>query len=127
MGPALPKKSRFFCPMKIKSTNCIYLFIYLFVLVGLKLIVVGKFLQMLMPAAGCKVIEMLEKWKGMLSKCGEVEIEVSEWFKMLTQDIVAQTAFGSSYQQGKAIFRLQAQQMQLTSEALQKVFIPGYR
>nr|GLL45253.1 cytochrome P450 734A1-like [Ipomoea trifida] len=76
---------------------------------------------------GCKVIEMLEKWTDMLSKCGEVEIEVSECFKMLTQDIVAQTAFGSSYEQGKAIFSLQAQQMLLTSEALQKVFIPGYR
>ncbi|XP_031098677.1 cytochrome P450 734A1-like [Ipomoea triloba] len=84
-------------------------------------------LKMLMPILGCKVIEMLEKWTDMLSKCGEVEIEVSECFKMLTQDIVAQTAFGSSYEQGKAIFSLQAQQMLLTSEALQKVFIPGYR
>lgn len=76
--------------------------------------------------AASKVVEMLDKWVG-LSKVGEVEIEVSEWFQTLTEDIVAQTAFGHSYEDGKAIFRLQAQQMVLASEAFQKVFIPGYR
>lgn len=81
---------------------------------------------MLVPGAASKVIEMLEKLTPNL-KNGEIEIEVSEWFQTLTEDIVAQTAFGHSYEQGKAIFRLQAQQMVLASEAFQKVFIPGYR
>ncbi|XP_060209768.1 cytochrome P450 734A1-like [Lycium barbarum] len=82
-------------------------------------------LKLLIPGAASKVIEMLEKLPN--SKNGEIEIEVSEWFQTLTEDIVAQTAFGSSYEQGKAVFRLQAQQMVLASEAFQKVFIPGYR
>nr|AIC74459.1 Cytochrome P450 CYPIV [Withania somnifera] len=83
-------------------------------------------LKLLIPGAACKVIEMLEKLTPN-SKNGGIEIEVSEWFQILTEDIVAQTAFGHSYEQGKAIFRLQAQQMVLASEAFQKVFIPGYR
>ncbi|CAN4094346.1 unnamed protein product [Withania somnifera] len=83
-------------------------------------------LKLLIPGAASKVIEMLEKLTPD-SKNGEIEIEVSEWFQILTEDIVAQTAFGHSYEQGKAIFRLQAQQMVLASEAFQKVFIPGYR
>ncbi|KAH0710008.1 hypothetical protein KY284_011435 [Solanum tuberosum] len=83
-------------------------------------------LKLLVPGAARKVIEMLDKLTPNL-KNGEIEIEVSEWFQTLTEDIVAQTAFGHSYEQGKAIFRLQAQQMVLASEAFQKVFIPGYR
>ncbi|CAK9147147.1 unnamed protein product [Ilex paraguariensis] len=83
-------------------------------------------LKLLMPVAARSVIEMLEKWSAM-SDSGEVEIEVCEWFQNLTEDIVNRTTFGRSYEEGKAIFRLQAQQMVLASEAFQKVFIPGYR
>ena len=72
------------------------------------------------------VVEMLEKWSAMGVK-GEVEIEVSEWFQTLTEDVITRTAFGSSYEDGKAIFKLQAQQMDLAADAFQKVFIPGYR
>jgi len=72
------------------------------------------------------VVEMLEKWSAMGEK-GEVEIEVSEWFQSLTEDVITRTAFGSSYEDGKAIFRLQGQQMDLAADAFQKVFIPGYR
>lgn len=73
------------------------------------------------------VVEMLEKWSAMGGEKGEVEIEVSEWFQTLTEDVITRTAFGSSYEDGKAIFRLQAQQMVLAADAFQKVFIPGYR
>jgi len=72
------------------------------------------------------VVEMLEKWKTEAEK-GEVEIEVSECFQTLTEDVVTRTAFGSSYEDGKAVFRLQAQQMELAADAFQKVFIPGSR
>lgn len=76
------------------------------------------------------VVEMLEKWSArmlLVEKSDEVEIEVSEWFQTLTEDVITRTAFGSSYEDGKAIFRLQAQQMLLAADAFQKVFIPGYR
>lgn len=73
------------------------------------------------------VVEMLDNWSAMLSNSGEVEIEVSECFQTLTEEVITRTAFGSSYEDGKAIFRLQAQQMVLASDAFQKVFVPGYR
>lgn len=73
------------------------------------------------------VVEMLDKWWAMGDEKGEVDIEVSEWFQTLTEDVITRTAFGSSYEDGKAIFRLQAQQMVLAADAFQKVFIPGYR
>lgn len=69
---------------------------------------------------------MLDKWSAM-SDSGEVEIEVSDWYQTLTEDVITRMAFGSSYDDGKAIFRLQAQQMELAAAAYQKVFIPGYR
>ncbi|KAI4344087.1 hypothetical protein L6164_011358 [Bauhinia variegata] len=85
-------------------------------------------LKLLMPVMATSVLDMLEKWRAMSEKeSGEVEIEVSEWFQTLTEDVITRTAFGSSYQDGKAIFRLQAQQMLLAADAFQKVFIPGYR
>ncbi|XAR53281.1 hypothetical protein NMG60_11021777 [Bertholletia excelsa] len=84
-------------------------------------------LKLLIPVSARGVIDMSEKWMAKSGSSDEVEIEVSEWFQNLTDDIITRTAFGCSCADGKAIFRLQAQQMALTSEAFQKVFIPGYR
>lgn len=81
----------------------------------------------MVPVVTTSVVNMLEKWEAMSSKSGEVEVEVSEWFQALTEDIITRAAFGISYEEGKAIFKLQAQQMVLAAEAFQKVFIPGYR
>lgn len=85
------------------------------------------YIQLLIPVMAKSLVEMLEKWSLTMSKSGEVEIEVSEWFQTLTEDVITRTAFGTSYEDGKTIFTLQAQQMVLAAEAFQKVFIPGYR
>ncbi|KAL3745083.1 hypothetical protein ACJRO7_014226 [Eucalyptus globulus] len=84
-------------------------------------------LKLLVPVVASSVTSMLEKWEVLMSKSGEVEIEVSEWLQNLTEDIITRTAFGISYEDGKAIFRLQARQMVLAADVFQKVFIPGYR
>ncbi|TQD90507.1 hypothetical protein C1H46_023945 [Malus baccata] len=83
-------------------------------------------LKLLIPVMATSIVDMMEKWS-VMSSSGEVEIEVSEWFQNLTEDIITRTAFGSSYEDGKAVFRLQAQQMAFVTEAFQKVSIPGYR
>lgn len=87
----------------------------------------------MIPVMGKSVMDMLEKWSAKTKKSGksddndEVEIEVSEWFQRLSEEVITRTMFGSSYEDGKAIFALQAQQMLLASQAFEKVFIPGYR
>ncbi|KAI4376652.1 hypothetical protein MLD38_014390 [Melastoma candidum] len=83
-------------------------------------------LKMLVPVVANSVTAMLDQWEGMMSESGEVEIEVSEWYQNLTEDVITRAGFGTSYRDGKAIFRLQAKQMVLAAEAFQKVFVPGY-
>ncbi|XP_010541892.1 PREDICTED: cytochrome P450 734A1-like [Tarenaya hassleriana] len=84
-------------------------------------------LKLLVPVVAKSVTDMVEKWSDTLSESGEIEIDVYEWFQILTEDVITRAAFGSSYEDGRAIFRLQAQQMLLCAEAFQKVFVPGYR
>lgn len=84
-------------------------------------------LKALIPVMAKSVVEMLDSWSAKLSDSGKVEIEVSECFQTLTEEVITRAAFGSSYEDGKAIFRLQTQQMVLASDAFQKVFVPGYR
>lgn len=93
--------------------NLIHLFIF-------------QYTQLLVPVVAKSVTDMLEQWST-VSNSDEVEIEVSEWFQTLTEEVITRTAFGSSYEDGKAIFRLQAQQMVLAAVAFQRVLIPGYR
>ncbi|XVF49277.1 hypothetical protein PTKIN_Ptkin03bG0255700 [Pterospermum kingtungense] len=83
-------------------------------------------LKLLVPVVAQRVSDMLDKWSAMSSGSGEIEIEVCEWFQTLTEDVITRTVFGCSYEDGKAIFGLQAQQMVLAAQAFQKVYIPGY-
>ncbi|CAN1120264.1 Cytochrome P450 734A1 [Linum perenne] len=84
-------------------------------------------LKLLVPVVGESVTGMLDMWDHTLSESGEVEVEVSEWYQTLTEDVITRTVFGISYEDGKAIFRLQSNQILLAAESFQKVFIPGYR
>ncbi|XP_078174800.1 cytochrome P450 734A6-like [Carex rostrata] len=86
-------------------------------------------LKLLVPYIGKTIKDMVDKWSDMCdtSSCGEVEIDVSEWLQIVTEDAITRTAFGRSYEDGKAVFQLQTQLMAFASEAFRKVFIPGYR
>ncbi|KAL0415316.1 UNVERIFIED_CONTAM: cytochrome [Sesamum latifolium] len=84
-------------------------------------------LKLMIPMMGKSMEEAVGKWSEEMSKAGKVEIEVWEWFQNLVEDVITRATFGSSYEDGKAIFQLQSQQMLHATEAYQKVFIPGYR
>jgi len=70
---------------------------------------------------------MIKKWEGMLSLEGSCEIDVWPSIQNLASDVIARTAFGSSYEEGIKIFQLQKEQAELTLEILMKVYIPGWR
>jgi cytochrome P450 len=69
---------------------------------------------------------MLEEWSKLVLS-GEKEVDVRHEFRKLTADVIARTAFGSNYAEGKHIFNLQSQQMVLAAELLYSFYIPGFR
>ncbi|XP_055831050.1 cytochrome P450 734A1-like [Solanum dulcamara] len=84
-------------------------------------------LKLMIPMMGKSMKDMLNKWSSKMSNDGKVEIEVSEWFLRLSEDVITHTVFGSSYEDGKTIFELQTQQLAYATKAFQQVFIPGFR
>ncbi|XP_042398487.1 cytochrome P450 734A6-like [Zingiber officinale] len=81
-------------------------------------------LKLLIPFIGKTALSMVEK---LPTSSEEVEIDVSEWFQTVTEDAITRAAFGRSFDDGKAVFKLQTQQMAFAAEAFRNVFIPGYR
>ncbi|KAK6152583.1 hypothetical protein DH2020_012222 [Rehmannia glutinosa] len=84
-------------------------------------------LKVMIPMMAKSMEEALMKWSEKMSNIGKVEIEVSDWFQNLVEDVITRATFGSSYEAGRAIFQLQAEQIVHAAEAYHKVYIPGYR
>uniref|UniRef100_A0A0D6QRY3 Cytochrome P450 n=1 Tax=Araucaria cunninghamii TaxID=56994 RepID=A0A0D6QRY3_ARACU len=85
-----------------------------------------ELLKGMIPTMMKSSANMLEQWSKLVMS-GASEIEVLNEFRNLTADVIARTAFGSSYADGDHIFNMQAKQMVLTSELFGSVYIPGFR
>jgi cytochrome P450 len=83
-------------------------------------------LKSMVPVVVASATYLLDKWNEAVDS-GEKEIEVFNEFRNLTADVIARTAFGSSYMEGKHIFDLQTEQAILVVESFRNFFIPGYR
>eukprot|EP01018_Ginkgo_biloba_P017167 Gb_41653 [translate_table: standard] len=84
-------------------------------------------LKSMVPTVVTSAQTMLDKWMRAVTS-GQKEIEAVNEFRCLTADIIARTAFGSSYVEGKHIFDLQAKQAMLAAESFRKFnVIPGFR
>lgn len=71
-------------------------------------------------------LRMLEEWK--IQNIGEevmIRMEINKDYRRLISDIIATTAFGSSYEEGIELFRSQSELEEYFFASLTSVFIPG--
>ncbi|XP_070038046.1 cytochrome P450 CYP72A219-like [Nicotiana tomentosiformis] len=83
-------------------------------------------LKHMLPAFQVTASEMLSKWEKVVSTEG-TEIDVWPYLQTLTSDAISRTAFGSSYEEGRKIFELQKEQLELLLQIARSLYIPGWR
>ena len=73
------------------------------------------------------IVSMLDEWGRQADANADKSqtIEVNGEFRKLTADIVAHTAFGSSYAQGKEAFEAQKELQRYCAASVLDVLIPG--
>lgn len=84
-------------------------------------------LQRMLPAFSSCCSELMSRWQNLVDSKGLCELDVWPELQKLTGDVISRAAFGSSYEDGRHIFQLQAEQAELFLHALNSSYIPGYR
>ncbi|XP_022761130.1 cytochrome P450 CYP72A219-like [Durio zibethinus] len=84
-------------------------------------------LKEMIPAFATSCSNLIDRWAKLVSHKGSCELDVAPEFHNLAGDVIARTAFGSSYEEGKKIFQLQKEQIDLVLEAFHSIYIPGFR
>ncbi|KAK3022337.1 hypothetical protein RJ639_047042 [Escallonia herrerae] len=81
----------------------------------------------MLPAIDSSCSDLINKWDSLVSPRGSGEIDVWPYMEDLSGDIISRTAFGSNQKEGRRIFQLQKEQVDLALQLLPIVFIPGWR
>ncbi|KAK0600312.1 hypothetical protein LWI29_013732 [Acer saccharum] len=84
-------------------------------------------LKGMVPAFSSCCVDLINKWKKSITSSGTSEIDVAPEFQNLAGDVIARTAFGSCFEEGKMIFELKKEQLVLVLEAFQSIYFPGLR
>ncbi|KAJ6832657.1 cytochrome P450 72A15-like isoform X1 [Iris pallida] len=84
-------------------------------------------LKRMLPAFYTCCSELIDRWDNMVGPNGSCEIDVWPDLQNFTGDVISRTAFGSSFDAGRRIFQLQAEQAQLIIQSSSSIHIPGYR
>ncbi|CAL8100689.1 unnamed protein product [Prunus armeniaca] len=84
-------------------------------------------LKGMVPAFVTSCSGLINRWENLIGVQGSYEVDVAPEFQNLAGDVIARTAFGSSFEEGKKIFELQKKQAVLVLEAYYGFYFPGLR
>ncbi|XP_021747048.1 cytochrome P450 CYP72A219-like [Chenopodium quinoa] len=72
---------------------------------------------------------MIRKWEEIIATTGSAEVDVYSSLNVFSGDVIAKTSFGSSYEEGKKLFKLQEEQVFLAFQVMRSIsnYIPGWR
>ncbi|XP_044473502.1 cytochrome P450 72A397-like isoform X2 [Mangifera indica] len=84
-------------------------------------------LKDMLPKMYISCNEMVKKWQNSIPEKDSYELDVWPDIKALTSDVISRTAFGSSYEDGRKIFELITQQVNLLKQVFYTYHIPGWR
>ncbi|GFP78701.1 cytochrome p450 cyp72a219 [Phtheirospermum japonicum] len=88
----------------------------------------GK-LKIMMPSMLLSCSNMVEKWEALISSSdrNSKEIDVLPYLESFAVETISRTAFGNSHEEGKRIFELQKEEINLVFQLSTSNFIPGWR
>ncbi|XP_076941705.1 cytochrome P450 CYP72A219-like [Bidens hawaiensis] len=84
-------------------------------------------LKIMFSAISSSCIDMVQKWQLLTVGSSHTEVDVWPYIDNLAGDVISRTAFGSSYEEGQKIFRIQKEQIDLIFQMLIILQIPGRR
>ncbi|URD74836.1 Secologanin synthase [Musa troglodytarum] len=83
-------------------------------------------LKRMLPAFCACCSDLMSRWENLVGSEACYELDVWPELQSFTGDVISRTAFGSSYEEGRRIFQLQAEQAELIIQSIQNLYIPGY-
>ncbi|KAM0015287.1 putative secologanin synthase [Helianthus debilis subsp. tardiflorus] len=84
-------------------------------------------LKIMFSAISLSCTDMIHKWELLTAGSGPTEVDVWPYIDNLAGDVISRTAFGSSYEEGQKIFRIQKEQINLIFQMLFILHLPGRR
>jgi cytochrome P450 len=84
-------------------------------------------LKGMLPAFSAACSDLICRWENLLAdSAGTIELDVWSEFQNLSGDVISRAVFGVSYQEGRRIFLLQAEQLVRVTQAFGTSHIPGF-
>jgi hypothetical protein len=81
----------------------------------------------MLPAFLACCNELVDRWEKEISASAEpTELDVWPEFQNLSGDVISRAAFGVSYEEGRRIFLLQAEQAERLVQSFKTNYIPGF-
>jgi len=84
-------------------------------------------LKGMFPAFSAACSDLICRWENLLAdSAGTIELDVWSEFQNFSGDVISRAVFGVSYQDGRRIFQLQAEQLVRVTQAFRTSHIPGF-